>query len=133
MSEMCDRLSVTPEPEPSDALRSEPDTGGGDRQYSVIDDIGVTQQTQSVKLPDFSSGVYGQLIVRDFEAEVSDQGGAVLSHSQETQGVSTVPSTGGGGDINNTENTSHIPVTQHPVVMEPTLSDTDRRELEIDK
>ena len=95
---------------------------------SVIDDIDVTQQTQSVKLPDFSSGVYGQLIVRDPEAEVSDQGGAVLSHTHEIQAVST----GGGGDIN-TENTSHIPVTQQPVVMEPTLSDRDRRELETDK
>ena len=120
-----DRLSVTPEPEPSGELRSEPDTGGGDSQYSVIDNIGVTQQTQSVKLPDFSSGVYGQLIVRDPEAEVSDHGGAVLSHIHEIQAVST----GGGGDIN-TENTSHIPVTQQPVVMVPTLSDRDGRDLE---
>ena len=41
-SEMCDRLSVTPEPEPSGELRCEPDTGG-DSQYSVvIDDIGAT-------------------------------------------------------------------------------------------
>ena len=41
---MCDRLSVTPEPEPIGELRSEPDTGG-DSQYSVvIDDIGVTLQ-----------------------------------------------------------------------------------------
>ena len=105
---MCDCLSVTPEPEPSGELRCEPDTGGGDSQYSVvIDNIGVTQQTQSVKLPDFSFDVYGQLIVRDPGAEVSDQGGAGLSHTHEIQAVST----GGGGDIN-TENTRHIPVTQ---------------------
>ena len=69
---------------------------------SVIDDIDVTQQTQSVKLPDFSFDVYGQLIVRDPEAEVSDQGGAVLCHTHEIQAVST----GGGGDII-TENKPH--------------------------
>ena len=72
-SEMCDRLSVTPEPEPSDALRCEPDRGGGDSQYSVvIDDIGVTlQQHQSEVLPDLSFDVYGKLIVRDPGAGVS--------------------------------------------------------------
>ena len=66
------RLSVTPEPEPSGELRSEPDTGG-DSQYSVvIDDIGVTlQQHQSEVLPDLSFDAYGKLIVRDPGAGVS--------------------------------------------------------------
>ena len=70
---MCDRLSVTPEPEPSGQLQSEPDTGGGDSQYSVvIDDIGVTlQHHQSDVLPDLSFDVYGKLIVRDPGAGVS--------------------------------------------------------------
>ena len=69
---MCDRVSVTPEPEPSGELHSEPDTGG-DSQYSVvIDDIGVTlQQHQSEVLPDLSFDVYGKLIVRDPGAGVS--------------------------------------------------------------
>ena len=81
---MCDRLSVTPEPEPSGALRCESDSGG-DSQYSVvIDDIGVTeQQHQSEVLPELSFDVYGQLIVRDPGAGVSTQRGAVLSHNQE--------------------------------------------------
>ena len=93
---MCDRVSVTPEPEPGDALRCESDTGG-DSQYSVVmDDIGVTEQ-QQVKLSRLSFDVYGQLIVRD--PEVSDQGGAVLSNTHEIQAVST----GGVGDIINTE------------------------------
>ena len=65
---MCDRLSTV--------------------HCSVMDDIDVTQQTQSVKLPDFSFDVYGQLIVRDPRAEVSDHGGAVLSHTHEIQAVS---------------------------------------------
>ena len=124
---MSDRVSVTPEPEPSGELRCESDTGG-DSQYSVVmDDIGVTEQ-QQVKLSRLSFDVYGQLIVRD--PEVSDQGGTVLSHTQEMQAVSTVTSTGGRGDNIITEHTSHIPVTQQPVVLEPTLSDRDLRELE---
>ena len=65
--------------------------------------------------------------MRDPDAEVSGQGGAVLSHTHEIQAVST----GGGGDIINTDNTSHIPVTQQPiVVMEPPMSDTDGQKSE---
>lgn len=77
---MCDRVGGTPEPEPSGALRPEPDTGGGDKsQYSVIDDIGVTQpqQQKSAMLPEISFDVYGNLIERD--PGVSDQGGVTLS------------------------------------------------------
>ena len=77
---MCDRVGGTPEPEPSGALRPEPDTGGGDTsQYSVIDDIGVTQpqQQKSALLPEISFDVYGNLIERD--PGVTDQGGVTLS------------------------------------------------------
>ena len=79
-------------------------------------------------MPDFSFDVYGQLIVRDPGAGVSAQRGAVLSHNQEMQAVSTVTISGGKGD---TENTSNIPVTQQPiVVMEPPLSGRDGRKSE---
>ena len=46
-SEMCDRVFVKPEPEPGGELGPETDTGGGgSSQYSIVDDIGVTQQSQ---------------------------------------------------------------------------------------
>ena len=87
---MSDRVSGMPEPELSGPLRPEPDTGGGDSsQYTVIDDIGVTEQHQSEILPEiiFDFDAYGQLIVRD--PVFSDQRGPVLSHTRETSGLST--------------------------------------------
>ena len=57
---MSDRGSCMPEPELSGALRPESDTGGGDTsQYTVIDDICVTQQSQSEILPEISFDAYG--------------------------------------------------------------------------
>ena len=85
---MSDRGSCMPEPELSGALRPESDTGGGDTsQYTVIDDIGVTQQSQSEILPEISFDAYGSLFVRD--PGFSGQRGAGLSHTQERQGLST--------------------------------------------
>ena len=127
---MSDRVSGMPEPELSGALRPEPDTGGGDSsQYTVIDDIGVTEQHQSEILPEiiFDFDAYGQLIVRD--PGFSDQRGPVLSHTREMPGLSTctVPITGG-GDIMFREDVSSSPVSQQQhVVLEPTLSDRDGR------
>ena len=57
---MCDRVVVTPEPEPGGELQLETETGGGETsQYTVIDDIGVTQQSQSEILPEISFDAYG--------------------------------------------------------------------------
>ena len=118
-----------PEPELSGALRPESDTGGGDTsQYTVIDDIGVTQQSQSEILPEISFDAYGSLFVRD--PGFSGQRGAGLSHTQERQGLSTctVPIT---GDIMFREEASSSHVSQQqPVVLQPTLSDRDGREAE---
>ena len=128
-SEMCDRVVVTPEPEPGGELQLETETGGGETsQYTVIDDIGVTQQSQSEILPEISFDAYGSLFVRD--PGFSDQRGAVLSHTRERQGLSTctVPIT---GDIMFREEASSSPVSQQqPVVLQPTLCDRDRREAE---
>ena len=129
---MCDRVIVTPEPEPGGELGPETDTGGGvSSQYSIVDDIGVTQQSQTEKLTEFSFDAYGSLFVR--EPGFSDQRGAGLSHTRERQGLSTctVPITGG-GDIMFREDISSSPVIQQQqhVVMELTLSDRDRREAE---
>ena len=118
-----------PEPELSGALRPESDTGGGDTsQYSVIDDICVTQQLQSEILAEITFDAYGSLFVRDFG--FSGQRGAGLSHTQERQGLSTctVPIT---GDIMFREEASSSHVSQQqPVVLQPTLSDRDGREAE---
>ena len=128
---MCDRVIVTPEPEPGGELGPETDTGGGvSSQYSIVDDIGVTQQSQTEKLTEFSFYAYGSLFVR--EPGFSDQRGAGLSHTRERQGLSTctVPITGG-GDIMFREDISNSPVSQQqPVVRELTLSDRDAREAE---
>ena len=131
-SEVCDRVIVTPEPEPGGELGPETDMGGGvSSQYSIVDDIGVTQQSQTEKLTEFSFDAYGSLFVR--EPGFSDQRGAGLSHTRERQGLSTctVPITGG-GDIMFREDISSSPVIQQQqhVVMELTLSDRDRRERE---
>ena len=115
---MCDRVIVTPEQEPCGELG-----GGVSSQYSIVDDIGVTQQSQTEKLIEFSFDAYGQLVVRD--PGFSDQRGAGLSHTRERQGVCTVPITGG-GDIMFREDISNSPVSQQqPVVRELTLSDRD--------
>ena len=129
---MCDRVIVTPEQEPGGELGPETDMGGGvSSQYSIIDDIGVTQQSQTEKLTEFSFDAYGQLVVRD--PGFSDQRGAGLSHTRERLGLSTctVPITGG-GDIMFREDISNSPVSQqqHPVLWELTLSDRDGRERE---
>ena len=130
---MCDRVVITPEPEPGGELQPETDTGSGDmRQFTVVDDIGITQQSQSKTLPEihFDFDAYGQLIVRD--PGFSDQRGAGLSHTQERQGLitCTVPIPGG-GDIMFMEEASSSHVSQQqPVVREPTLSDRDKREPE---
>ena len=82
-SEMRDRVIVTPEPEPGGELRPETDTGIGDiSQYTVIDDIGVTQQSQSESLPEihFDFDAYDQLIVRD--PGFSDQSSSMLCGSR---------------------------------------------------
>ena len=132
---MSDRGSCMPEPELSGALRPESDTGGGDTsQYTVIDDICVTQQNQSEILPEitFDFDAYGQLVVRD--PGFSDQRGAGLSHNRERQGLSTctLPITGV-GDITFREDISNRPVIQQqPVVRELTLSDRDGRQRETD-
>ena len=82
-SEMCDRVIPTLEPEPGGELGPETDTGSGvSCQYSIIGDIGVTQQSQTEKLTEFSFDAYGQLVVRD--PGFSDQRGAGLSHTRET-------------------------------------------------
>ena len=80
---MCDRVIVTPEQEPGGELGPETDMGGGvSSQYSIVDDIGVTQQSQTEKLTEFSFDAYGQLVVRD--PGFSGQRGAGLSHTRET-------------------------------------------------
>ena len=57
---MCDRVVVTREPEPGGELQLETETGSGETgQYTVIDDIGVTQQSQSEILPEISFDAYG--------------------------------------------------------------------------
>ena len=109
-SEMRDRVIVTSEPEPGGELRPETDTGSGDiSQYTVIDEIGFTQQSQGESLPEihFDFDAYGQLIVRD--PGFSDQRGALLR-------TCTVPVTGG-GDIWFREDTSSSPVSQQQHVV----------------
>ena len=57
--------------------------GGVSSQYSIVDDIGVTQQSQTEKFTEFSFEAYGQFVVRDPGS--SDQRGAAgLSHTRET-------------------------------------------------
>ena len=111
-----------PEPELSGALRPESDTGGGDTsQYSVIDDICVTQQLQSEILAEITFDAYGSLFVRD--PGFSGQRGAGLSHTRERQGISTctVLIT---GDIMFREDARSSPASQQqPVVRDLALSD----------
>ena len=122
---MCDQVIVTPEPEPGGELRPETDTGSGDNsQYTVIDDIGLTPQSQSESLPEisFDFDAYGQLILRD--PGFSDQRGPVLSHTRETPGLSTctVPITGG-GDIMFREDARSSPASQqqHVAALDPKI------------
>ena len=85
---MCDRVVVKLEPEPGGELRPETDTGSGDiSQYTMMEEIGVTQQSQSESLPEiyFDFDAYGSLIVRD--PGFSDTRGAGLSHTQGEAGT----------------------------------------------
>ena len=126
-SDMSDRVSVTPEPEPeprdTDARARE--SGAGDIAHGpIVSDIGIINTsivTQNV-LPelqvDFDNGA---VILHDPGSTDQGQGLVTLSHTEESQLVSTAPVTEAGGNmIMTTEDEARFVTDTQFVVLEQT-------------